>query len=209
MIQILTKMNLNVPIQWISMRAANLGFRMRSNKHWDSCRMIWRPSGFQRRRVNGEIDDDGREGIRRGPSQVAAKGDLHPARAPLCDHFLFFFFCREEELLLELPTSAEWNEIPIYVGRFVQRAGFLREGNSVASCPSNQTRPEQWGWWQSATEQQQQQNSNTKRLKNILSRMRRRPCYRVLFLSMRGNIFSLDPRMQTFILTQGHARCHF
>lgn len=92
MIQILTKTNLSVPIQWISMRAANLGFRTRPNRHWDSCRMIWRPSGFQRRRVNGEIDDDGGEGIRRGPSQVAAKEDLHAARAPLCDHFLFFFF---------------------------------------------------------------------------------------------------------------------
>lgn len=42
--------------------------------------------------MNGEIDDDGGEGIRRGPSQVAAKEDLHAARAPLCDHFLFFFF---------------------------------------------------------------------------------------------------------------------
>lgn len=87
------------------------------------------------------------------PSQVAAKKDLHAARGPLCDHFLFFFFffCGEEELLLELPTSTEWNEIRGYVGRFVQRAGFLRKGNAAASCPGNQTRPGQRGWWQKAT----------------------------------------------------------
>lgn len=52
---------------------------------------IRRPSGFQRRRGNGEIDDDGGEGIKRGSSQVATKEDLHAARGPLCDHFLLFF----------------------------------------------------------------------------------------------------------------------
>lgn len=57
-----------------------------------------------RKEVREREESDGGEGIKKQLSQGAGKEDLHTARAALCDDFLFFF-CVEEELLLELPVS--------------------------------------------------------------------------------------------------------